>query len=102
MFVALTEWIRYYLEPVAEMIGAVVPTLLLGRILIGFARPYDFWKGSIPAMKEKSPQALLNQISSVTRTVMFADEVRTPASAPIPALTKKAENALATLAIGEE
>ncbi|KAK0195073.1 hypothetical protein F5146DRAFT_270948 [Armillaria mellea] len=80
VFVARTEWTHYYLEPVAEITGAVAPTLLLGRILTGFARPYDSWKGSVPATKEK-PQAPPTQISSATRTVLFTDEVRAPAPA---------------------
>ncbi|PBK95515.1 hypothetical protein ARMGADRAFT_1011349 [Armillaria gallica] len=112
VFVARTEWTHYYLEPVAEITGAVAPTLLLGRILTGFARPYDSWKGSVPATKEK-PQAPPNQISSATRTVLFADEVRAPAAAPAPvpvenqtqtekSETEQAENAPAVPAVAEK
>ncbi len=130
VFVARTEWTHYYLEPVAEITGvrfrefsrypiltefwlkAVAPTLLLGRILTGFARPYDSWKGSVPATKEK-PQAPPNQISSATRTVLFADEVRAPAPAPAPvpvenqiqtekSETERAENEPAVPAVAEK
>ncbi|SJK98320.1 uncharacterized protein ARMOST_01585 [Armillaria ostoyae] len=95
VFVARTEWTHFYLEPVAEITGAVAPTLLLGRILTGFARPYDSWQGSVPAAKtleEKKPQAP-NQISSATRTVLFADEVRAPsAPAPAPVQAQEGQN----------
>ncbi|KAK0496170.1 hypothetical protein EDD18DRAFT_233334 [Armillaria luteobubalina] len=92
VFVARTEWTHFYLEPVAEITGAVAPTLLLGRILTGFARPYDSWEGSVPAVKTaEKPQP--NQISSATRTVLFADEVRAPsAPAPAPIQTQESQN----------
>ncbi|KAK0434385.1 uncharacterized protein EV420DRAFT_1597170, partial [Desarmillaria tabescens] len=41
MFIARTERTHYYLEPVAEITGAVAPILLLGCILMGFSHPYD-------------------------------------------------------------
>lgn len=112
VFVARTEWTHYYLEPVAEITGAVAPTLLLGRILTGFARPYDSWEGSVSATKEK-PQAPPTQISSATRTVLFADEVRAPDPAPAAApvesqtetekvKTEKTEDAPAVPAVAEK
>ncbi|KAK0458440.1 uncharacterized protein EV420DRAFT_355565 [Desarmillaria tabescens] len=36
-----------YLDPIAEFIRGVAPTLLVGRIASGLSRPDDAWKGSV-------------------------------------------------------
>ncbi|SJL13692.1 uncharacterized protein ARMOST_17140 [Armillaria ostoyae] len=36
-----------YLDPLASIARGVAPTLLIGRVAAGHARPDDSWKGSV-------------------------------------------------------
>ncbi|KAK0473092.1 hypothetical protein IW261DRAFT_1570232 [Armillaria novae-zelandiae] len=38
---------NYYLDPIAGFTRGIAPTMLLGRVAAGHARPDDSWKGSV-------------------------------------------------------
>ncbi|KAK0224677.1 hypothetical protein EDD85DRAFT_1027786 [Armillaria nabsnona] len=46
-FFAHNDWAANYLDPVTGIARGVAPTLLVGRVAAGHARPDDSWEGSI-------------------------------------------------------
>ncbi|KAK0479763.1 hypothetical protein IW261DRAFT_152024 [Armillaria novae-zelandiae] len=46
-FFAHNDWAANYLDPITGIARGVAPTLLVGRVAAGHARPDDSWEGSI-------------------------------------------------------
>ncbi|KAG7451925.1 uncharacterized protein BT62DRAFT_271728 [Guyanagaster necrorhizus] len=46
-FFAHDDWAANYLDPAAAIARGVAPTLLVGRVAAGHARPDDSWEGSV-------------------------------------------------------
>ncbi|PBK76278.1 hypothetical protein ARMSODRAFT_969024 [Armillaria solidipes] len=46
-FFAHNDWTANYLDPITGIARGVAPTLLVGRVAAGHARPDESWEGSI-------------------------------------------------------